>query len=260
MQIDQNTANHHPDIMKKTAIPIPITASPRGFTLTELLVVILIIMVLAALAFMGTQRIRATADKASSTRNLSQLQIANIAYATDHNGNCVPIRVNDENGNATRWFQDLEYLASLLGDPSGELKRSNPTPIPLDMLDPKVVRERKPLHDRVYCSYGMNDTTLLLGGEPDLKSGHNLNQVADPVRTMAFATATDFRVTYNSRFKWDFENPNDSKTAAGDLAYRHGDKILVVYFDGHVGEMSKGELEAIDKRGGRNNAFWRPKP
>ena len=77
---------------------------------------------------------------------------------------------------------------------------------------------------------------------------------------MAFATATDFRVTYNSRFKWNFDNPNDTKTAAGDLAYRHGDKALVVYFDGHVGEMSKGDFQRIDKSGGKNNPFWKAAP
>ena len=127
------------------------------------------------------------------------------------------------------------------------------------MMDPKVVRARKTLHDRIYCSYGMNDTGLQLGGEPDLNSGHNMNQVTDPGRTMAFATATDFRVTYNSRFKWNFENPNDTKTANGEIAYRHGDRVLAVYFDGHVGELSKGDFEKFDKSGGKNHAFWKAK-
>lgn len=229
----------------------------QGFTLTELLVVILMIAVLATLAFLGTRRVRDMADKANSIRNLAQLQVANASYAADHNGRCVPIRANDSSGTPTRWFQDRDFLANLIGgfvDSSGEQSES----IPLGMLDPKVVRGKKSFYNRIYSSYGMNDTTLQLGGEPDLNSAHNMNQVADASRTMIFATATDFRVTYNSRYKWDFKNPNDSKTAAGDLAYRHGDKVLAVYFDGHVGEMSKGDFEAIDTRGGKNNAFWKP--
>ena len=147
----------------------------RGFTLTELLVVILIIAILATLALYGTKRVRDMANKATSIRNLSQLQIANMSYAADHDGKCVPIRVNDENGNPTRWFQDVEFLANLTGKPTEALDRNNPTPIPLDMLDPKVVRAKKPLYDRIYTSYGMNDTGLLLGGEPDLRSGHNIS-------------------------------------------------------------------------------------
>lgn len=231
-----------------------------GFTLTELLVVIVIIASLAALAFFGTQRVRDMASKATSTRNLSQLQIANMTYATDHSGKCVPIRANDASGNPIRWFQDLQYLANLTSQSTEALEKDKTTPIPLDLLDPKVVRARKSFYDRVYTSYGMNDTGLILGGEPDLKSGHNLSQMADPAQSMAFATATDFRINYNSRYKWDFENPKDEKTSNGEIAYRHGRKVLAVFFDGHVGEMSKADFEQIDKSGGKNHAFWKTKP
>lgn len=237
----------------------PTPGGRRGFTLTELLVVMSVLAVLVTLTLMSMHRIRERADKATSTRNLAQLQLANAAYAAEHNGKCVPLRVNDGNGNPTRWFQDKEYLAILTGISTDSLEKSTTTAIPPHMLDPKVVRSRKSLSDRVYTSYGMNDTGLQLGGEPDLNSGHNMNQVADPGRTMAFATATDFRINYNSRFKWDFENPNDSKTANGEIAYRHGDKVLVVYFDGHVGEMSKDDLKRIDESGGKNHAFWKAK-
>lgn len=230
-----------------------------GFTLTELLVVILIIAILATLAIFSTRRVRDMADKANSVRNLKQLQVANISYASDHNGKCVPIRLNDDKGNPTRWFQDTEFLANLTGKPSELIEKSWLTAIPLDMLDPKVVRARKPLYDRVYCSYGMNDTGLPLGNDPDLNSVHNLSQISNPARSMAFATATDFRITYNSRYKWDFKNPKDEKTGNGEIAYRHGDKVLAVYFDGHVGEMGKADFQAIDKSGGKNNAFWNPK-
>lgn len=229
----------------------------RGFTLTELLVVIVIIAILATLAFLGTRRVRDMADKATSTRNLSQLQIANMSYASDHNGDFVAIRANDENGNATRWFSDREYLKNLMGDVTNASGLQS-TVIPSSFLDPKVYRARKLSYDKIYSSYGMNDTGLKLGGDPNLNSKHNLNRIPDPSRSMAFATATDYRVNYNSRFKWDFDNPNDAKTGNGELAYRHGDKALVVYFDGHVGEMGKGDFEAIDKAGKKSHPFWTP--
>ncbi len=231
----------------------------RGFTLTELLVVVLIIAILATFAFLGTNRLRNMASKANSIRNLSKLQIANASYAADHHGKCVPIRVNDENGNPTRWFQDPVFLGNLIGEAFDKSGKQSDT-LPLDMLDPKVVRARKAFYDRVYTSYGMNDTGLLLGGEPGLNSGHNLSQMPDQAQTMAFATATDFRVTYNSRYKWNFENPKDEKTSNGEIAYRHGEKVLAVFFDGHVSEISKADFEKIDKSGGKNNAFWKAKP
>ena len=105
----------------------------------------------------GVKRIRMLADKAASVRNLSQLQIANVSFATDHNGKCVSIRANDEDGKTTRWFQDQDYLGNLIGEVLDESGKQLQT-VPLHMLDPKVVRARNPLYDRIYTSYGMNDT------------------------------------------------------------------------------------------------------
>lgn len=245
--------------MKKT--PIKTRAVERGFTLTELLVVITIIVVLAALSFMGVRGMRATADKVNSTRNLSQLQIANASYAADHNGRFVPVRANDDAGNPTRWFQDDAFLGHLIGamyDGSGMQIQT----IPLEMLDPKVVRARKHEYNRIFASYGMNDNTLQLGGTPNLISSHNMNRMSDPARTMAFATAIDFRVTYNSRFNWKLENQTDTRQAPGSvgaIAYRHKNKAMIVYFDGHVGEISQPEMREIDStKRGKNGAFWNP--
>ena len=245
--------------MKMNNSTHPSFGSRPGFTLTELLVVILIIAVIAALSLVGIKRVRDMAAKAVSTSNLKQLQVANISYATDHNGYCVPLKDQQGTGPVTgRWFINLEYLAILTGKPVDQLEKNPASAIPLEMLDPKVVRARKPQYDRVFCSYGMNEFGLM-GRDEDSPRSHNLNHISNPERSMVFATATDYRITYNSRFKWDFENPKDEKTGNGEIAYRHGNKILAVYFDGHVGELGKGDLEAIDKKGGRNNAFWNPK-
>jgi prepilin-type N-terminal cleavage/methylation domain-containing protein/prepilin-type processing-associated H-X9-DG protein len=235
-------------------------AGIQGFTLTELLVVIAIIAVLATLAFLGTNRVRDMANKSNSIRNLSQLQIANTTYASDHNGKFVPLKIIDGGGKAgNRWFQDVKYLATLTGKPAEELEKNPTTAIPLEMLDPKVVRARKPQHDRIYTSYGMNDTSIG-GSKPNTEYAYNLNQLSDPSRSMVFATATDLRATYVSRYAWDFKNPKDEKSSGGEIAYRHGNKALVVYFDGHVGEMGKADFEAIDKAGGVSNVFWKAQP
>lgn len=51
----------------------------------------------------------------------------------------------------------------------------------------------------------------------------------------------------------------EGKTNSQELAYRHGDKLLVVYFDGHVGEMTKADMLEIDNRGGAGSVFWKAK-
>lgn len=243
-----------------------IRQSPSGsrreaaaFTLVELLVTIVIIAALVSISMFGFLKFRNVGDRTTSMSNIRQLQIANMQYAGEHNGNCVPIRRNDDKGNATRWFSNPDYVDILTGLVFTEGTKIKVSDAPLNMLDPKVVRAKKTNFNKIYASYGMNATGLSLGGAPNLNSAYNMNKVRDPARAMAFATATDFRINYAGRYRWNFDDPNDSKTSGGELAYRHGDKILVVYFDGHVGEMSKADLQTIDRtRGGQSSKFWRP--
>jgi prepilin-type processing-associated H-X9-DG protein len=41
------------------------------------------------------------------------------------------------------------------------------------------------------------------------------------------------------------------------MAYRHGGKALVVYYDGSAVSMSRAEMKAIDDQGGANHPFWK---
>jgi prepilin-type N-terminal cleavage/methylation domain-containing protein/prepilin-type processing-associated H-X9-DG protein len=229
-----------------------------GFTLTELLVVIVIIVVIASLAMVGMSRVRDMADKASAIRSLSQLQIANASFATDNGGRYVSYQVMDVNGKrAGWWYQVPQFLNHF----RGEVYMADGSPdrtVPLSMLDPKVVRAKADnFHKSMAGSFGMNNTGLPnVVNIPNGESYYTTASVTQPERSMAFASATDVRVAYGARFNW---KGVERKTSDGAIAYRHGNKAIVVYFDGHVGEMSKGDLEAIDKRGGSNNVFWRPK-
>jgi len=57
-----------------------------GFTLVELLVVIVIIVTIAAISLMGIGRLREGAYKSASSNNLRQLGVAMISFTSDHNG------------------------------------------------------------------------------------------------------------------------------------------------------------------------------
>ena len=227
-----------------------------GFTLTELLVVIGIIAVLAVLSIMMFGRMRNMADKVAATRTLSQLQLANSSYAGDNNGRFVSFRIEDEDGNRTGWwyqvptflnyFRGEVYLAS--GEPSKE--------IPLEMLDPKVVRAKQKLYNSMAGSFGINVNGLPSTSVKDGARYYNINNVTKPSESMAFASAADVSVRYGARFNWDGK---EGQKPDSRMAYRHGDKALVVYFDGHVGEVSKQDMKQIDKeKGGSKGAFWLP--
>lgn len=233
----------------------------RGFTLTELLVVITIIAVLASLSLMMFTRMRTVADRASATKSLSALQMANTLYASEHNGNYISHSLNDESGNRAQipwWFQNTEFLAYFRGQvtqTSGNGSRA----IPVDMLDPVVLRAKQSKFDRIYASYGINIHGLPAMGGGKIKNGgvnYTTNTVKRPSESMAFASSSDLSIRYNSRFKWDGQ---EGKKSDSRIAYRHNNKAIVAYFDGHVGEVSKADMEEIDRtRGGSQSAFWKP--
>ncbi len=245
--------------MKPSPVPVPLPRFPRGFSLTELLVVIVIIVVLASLAMVGMKRMRAIADKASTVRSLSQLQVANASYASDHSGRYVSYQVMDKNGNrAGWWYQSPEFLKYFRGEVYNAQGAPSRT-VPLSMLDPKVVRAKVDnFHKSMAGSFGMNNTGLPnVVGKPDAEAFHTMANVARPAQSMAFASATDVRLAYSARFSW---KGIEGKTSNGAIAYRHGDKAIVVYFDGHVGELTKGDMRQIDNTGrGGNGPFWNPK-
>jgi prepilin-type N-terminal cleavage/methylation domain-containing protein/prepilin-type processing-associated H-X9-DG protein len=234
----------------------------QGFTLTELLVVILIIVVLAALGMTGIRKFRDMADKTSAIRTLSQIQIANVSYSTDNNGKYIPFQRNDDKGVNTFWHNNPDFLTLLLGElPEENGKPVIPESVLESVLDPKVVRAKKASWNRIFASFGQNIQGLpAQSNAPNFWKGYTTQKVTQPARSMAFATATDRRVVHGAHLKWfsrDAES-REGKTSDGGLAYRHGNKTLVVFFDGHVAEISKGDMEKIDNQGRSNNVFWDP--
>lgn len=77
----------------KPDIHTPVSRSPRdfrpldtGFTLTELLVVILIVVVLAAIALTVVRNAVSSADRAACAGIMRQLGVATATYISDNNG------------------------------------------------------------------------------------------------------------------------------------------------------------------------------
>ena len=79
--------------------------------------VINITIVVAALSVGTLVRMRDQAFKATSIRNISQLQIASASYAANNTGNDVPIYACDDEGvHIGFWYQNPDFLSNLAGD------------------------------------------------------------------------------------------------------------------------------------------------
>ena len=78
-----------------------------AFTLIELLVVIAILAILASLLMPAVGMIRNSARQASCMSNVRQIEMANIAYASDNDGLRMPSS-SGTTGNYTYWTQLIE--------------------------------------------------------------------------------------------------------------------------------------------------------
>ena len=227
-----------------------------AFTLVELLVVIVIIISLAMLSMMGFRKIREAGERATVVSVMRQLQLANAGYANEHNGQYVPLSSYDENNNRVNdWHQSSVFLSYLTGDNTALEQGKQTVDAPVSVLDPIVVRAKKRLWNKLFASYGYN-LTGMPAPKPNTDRCFKVGQVTNPSRTAAFFTATDWIVNYNSRFNW-LNNPVEGKTTDQRIAYRHGGKAIVVYYDGSTGFVSPDDIRAIDKQGGASHPFWK---
>lgn len=207
----------------------------RGFTLVELLVVIVIIATLVSLSIGAVFRFRKASDKALVLNNMRQLQSANIAYSSDNQGMFVP--PEDEIDSATyKWFENPDLISQIKGE--GVTYSSSggapDTSLPIGMMDPYVVREKPAGYENFSKSYAY---TTPLAEEPVIVS-----QVTDPSRSAAFITA-------------DTDGFVDNATRA-NIAYRHENKAVVVFFGGNASLLTEADIAAIQNKGGATNVFW----
>ena len=64
-------------------------------------------------------------------------------------------------------------------------------------------------------------------------------------------------VNYAARFRWQGAEAVEGASTNQKIAYRHHDKALVVFYDGHTEEISMADMRRFDALGGSNHPFWK---
>jgi prepilin-type processing-associated H-X9-DG protein len=166
----------------------------------------------------------------------------------------VPVFTQPKSSPDSPWFANPKFLSGIIGN-GVALKDSTKqwNTVPPELLDPIAFRARGRFHDTYAASFGYVDCS------PDPTPGNiswSSGQVVAPEKSAAFISGTDFRCRYPGRMAWK-NTPVEGKSSDGKIAYRHkGNKAVVVYYDGHVGEITMKDILQIDAQGGASHPFW----
>jgi prepilin-type N-terminal cleavage/methylation domain-containing protein/prepilin-type processing-associated H-X9-DG protein len=222
----------------------PCTRSAGGFTLVELLVTIVVIVVLAALVFTMTGKIRSKAQQANALTALRQVAGANVNYSIENNGdiNTMRWKGDPKEGGGGAWVRNSfwgraqEYLY-----PEVSINNQN--------------QLKNELNQRLDSLFNSPDADKMAGtflqgariyhddsGLPvPIAFNRNLHQWGQFLKTSSFGDPS--RVLY-ATYGYGFFDDNDAKSyapiprdnsiPANKIYYPDNKQAMVSFLDGHV--------------------------
>ncbi len=208
----------------------------RVFTLIELLIVISIIAILAAMLLPALNKARQTAQGISCIGKVRQILIATQAYLGDSNGVYYSVYLGPYlSGNSTtdnyasRPTVWMEYLLLYMGRKEltmitrRDLSVSGPFGCPSQAFP-----------DKLYPGYGyfsnlFGDYGHAVGSESSASPGVKQSRIPSPSKHISHAEACGGNNTYEKRAR-----RGNLKVHNNTVAYRHRRKANVGWVDGHV--------------------------
>ncbi len=204
----------------------------RGFTLVELLVVIVIVISLAALVFGLTRNMKARAAESASLSKLNQLGQAAMSAAAESSG-YLPATFFDPEGDGagkTYWWEKLApYVYTTYGQPPNDKKldglfRDSTRPAAKGISDSEF---RGPKWGEIGWMPWINNENVP-ASVSSTRPGIHLNALRR-AGGQPFLTSAD---NTGSSGIW---NKSQYQRYVAPSAARHRDQILAYYCDGHAG-------------------------
>ena len=230
-----------------------------AFTLIELLTVIAIIAILAAILFPAFAKAKEKAMQATCTSNLKQLALSMVMYTTDFD------QRYPSSGDGFQFSQSSDWVfvtatgtagaqAVELGSLFPYVKNAQMYQCPNAEIQSGLVLYQGQQYHRT--SYSINGK-LSSGGPPDITTnppggnylGIRVNRVLYPAQTFLFVEEQDATLGFNhgdyndSLFYIEMSTGwSDQPCGAFDQTSRHANGSLAAFCDGHVKFLAYAEL------------------
>lgn len=215
------------------------------FTIVELLVVVAIILILAALLFPVLNKVREKSKAIKCTSNLKQCGTASIAYAADYKGMIGIQQYPAPEGERT-WLSFL-IISGYLPTSRNEDENRYGSALKVGLCPswaPFSYEQIKAKKDLIYWTYGVNridmPTSFLNDGATWDSRYLDLGKITSPSGYIHLADST-----FNEKWGSDktqcyyFSVSNDQYS----LHMRHAKRLNAWFVDGHVGNCDRQQLK-----------------
>ncbi|MEM1083190.1 MAG: prepilin-type N-terminal cleavage/methylation domain-containing protein [Verrucomicrobiota bacterium] len=255
---------------------------PRGFTLVEIMVVVVIVATLASIVYVLGSRMVTRARIAQSSSNLRTLVTANQGYHADHRTYCPA----DNQSNTLRWHgrrtsaqAGFDSTRGLLSPYLGQSRKVMVCPLFEELVPNEVSFESGT------GGYGYN--AAYIGGKPGspwdrstrLRIPERMANILDASRTVMFTTTAYARAGGLQEYPyceppfWDFGGGPSGMRPSPSVHFRANGKAIVAWCDGHVTleASNREEQHGANPHGGdshdhdlgwfgseENNGAWNP--
>ena len=212
---------------------------PRGFTLVELMIAIVIVAVLVAISFPIAARVKGSARAVECISNVRQVGAALLAHAGDNHGKLIPLQPSTNPDTGKRppiWTVQLAQ-EGYLWDGVGELPCGTGvwTCPDCDFVS------------NAYGGYGVVEGSIFVYEElrptgVSQPGSLRLNQIKSPANTWLIGDAAA-NVAQDPRKGWYAIWPQADRWSTHGPAPRHRGKVNVCMVDGHVEALTPEEIE-----------------